>query len=273
MDAQNPDTIVVSTLESWWPDDNIYRSTDGGETWDSIWEFGESWPSRNLKYTMDISKAPWLSWGKEINAAKGGLITGMDIMDNPSPKLGWMIGDIEINPFNSDEMMYVTGATIYGTRNLTDWDKGKFVNIEVMGTGIEETAVLSLICPPVDGVELISGVGDICGFVHKDITKLPGIMMTNPTFINTTGLDYAELNPEIIVRVGTADKERYEDIKKTVGISKDGGKTWSEVQPNVSYTFPANNPDDIVQGGVVAVSADGSTFVWSPDTSQGLYAM
>ena len=39
-------------------------------------------------------------------------------------------------------------------------------------------------------------------------------MMTNPTFINTTGLDYAELNPEIIVRVGTADKERYEDIKR-----------------------------------------------------------
>ena len=107
-------------------------------------------------------------------------------------------------------------------------------------------------------MELISGVGDICGFVHKDITKLPGIMMTNPTFINTTGLDYAELNPEIIVRVGTADKEQYEDIKKTVGISKDGGKTWSEVQPNVSYTFPANNPDDIVQGGAVAVSADGS---------------
>ena len=270
VDAQNPDTLIVSTLESWWPDDNIYRSRDAGETWDPIWEFGDSWPSRYLKYTMDISKAPWLSWGKEINVADGGLVTGTEIMDTPSPKLGWMMGDIEINPFNSDEMMYGTGATIYGTQNLTDWDKGEFVNIEVMGVGIEETAVLSLICPPVDGVELVSGVGDICGFVHKDITKLPGVMMTNPTFINTTGLDYAELNPEIIVRVGTADKERYEDIKKTVGISKDGGKTWSEVQPNVSYTFPANNPDDIVQGGVVAVAADGSTFVWSPDTSQGV---
>ena len=29
-------------------------------------------------------------------------------------------------------MMYGTGATIYGTQNLTDWDKGEFVNIEVM---------------------------------------------------------------------------------------------------------------------------------------------
>ena len=35
-----------------------------------------------------------------------------------------MIGDLEINPFNSDEMLYGTGATIYGCDNLTDWDKG-----------------------------------------------------------------------------------------------------------------------------------------------------
>jgi len=269
VDAKNPDTIIVSTLESWWPDDNIYRSTDAGETWDSLWVHG-NWPSRELKYTMDISKAPWLSWDKPLNATNGGLITGMEIMDSPSPKLGWMIGDIEINPFNSDEMMYVTGATIYGTKNLTDWDKGKYINLEVMATGIEQTAVLSLICPPVDGVELVSGVGDICGFVHTDLNKGPQLMMNNPVFTNTTGLDYAELNPNIIVRVGTRDKERYEMIKKTVAMSKDGGKTWSEVQPNVSYTFPSSSEDDIVQGGTVAVAADGSTFVWSTSTSQGV---
>ena len=166
--------------------------------------------------------------------------------------------------------MYGTGATIYGTKNLTDWDKGELVNIEVMGMGVEQTAVLSLICPPIDGVELISGVNDICGFVHEDLNVGPECMMTNPTLTGSTGLDYAELNPNIIVRVGTTDKEQYENIKKSIGMSKDGGKTWSEVQPNVSYTFPAANEDDIVQGGVVALSADGSTFVWSPETSQGV---
>ncbi len=41
-----------------------------------------------------------------------------------TPKLGWMVGDIEIDPFNSDRMMYGTGATIYGTDNLTAWDSG-----------------------------------------------------------------------------------------------------------------------------------------------------
>jgi len=270
VDAQNPDTLIVTSLQSWWPDNYIFRSTDAGETWDLIWDFGDSWPSRNMKYTMDISKAPWLSWGKEINAAEGGLVSGTDIVDYPTPKLGWMMGDIEIDPFNSDEMMYGTGATIYGTKNLTDWDKGEYVNIEVMGMGIEETAVLDLICPPIDGVELISGVGDICGFVHEDLTKGPDCMMTNPTFTSTTGLDYAELNTDIIVRVGNCDKEKYEMIKKSASISKDGGATWSEVQPNISYTFSADTEDDIVQGGTVAVSADGSTFVWSPSTSQGV---
>ncbi|MFZ5988562.1 MAG: dockerin type I domain-containing protein [Bacillota bacterium] len=270
VDAQNPDTLIVTSLQSWWPDNYIFRSTDAGKTWDSIWEFGDSWPSRNLKYTMDISKAPWLSWGRALNAANGGLVTGNEVMDNPTPKLGWMMGDIEINPFNSDEMMYGTGATIYGTRNLTDWDRGQYVNIEVMGMGVEETAVLSLICPPIDGVELISGVNDICGFVHKDLKVGPQSMMTGPTFTGTTGLDYAELNPNIIVRVGTKEKEQYEMVKKSIGISKDGGKTWTDVQPNVSYTFPSTTADDIVQAGTVAVSADGSTFVWSPSTSQGV---
>lgn len=270
VDAQNPETVLVTSLQSWWPDNYIFRTTDGGETWNSIWSFGDSWPSRDMHYTMDISAAPWLSWGNELNADKGGYLTGNEVMDNPTPKLGWMMGDIEINPFDSDEMMYGTGATIYGSENLTDWDKGEDVNIKVMGTGVEETAVLSLICPPIDGVELISGVGDICGFVHDDITTIRDCMMTGPTFTSTTGLDYAELNPEIIVRVGNTDKEQYEMIKKSVAISDDGGKTWSEVQPNVSYTFPATSEDQIVQGGTVAVSADGSTFVWSTGVDTGV---
>lgn len=109
VDAQNPGTLMVATLNSWWPDATLFRSTDGGATWTRIWEF-DGYPNRKLRYTQDISAAPWLTFG--TNPAP----------PETTPKLGWMIGDLEIDPFDSDRMMYGTGATIYGTKNLTDWD-------------------------------------------------------------------------------------------------------------------------------------------------------
>src|SRR5947209_15970543 len=33
VDAQHPNTIMVSALNSWWPDTMLWRSTDGGTTW------------------------------------------------------------------------------------------------------------------------------------------------------------------------------------------------------------------------------------------------
>ena len=62
---------------------------------------------------MDISAAPWLTFGTQPAAARG-----------RRPKLGWMTESLEIDPFNSNRMMYGTGATIYGTTNLTNWDTG-----------------------------------------------------------------------------------------------------------------------------------------------------
>ena len=89
-----------------------------------------------------------------------------------SPKLGWMIDDVEIDPFNSDRMMYGTGATLYGTNNLTAWDTGGTVNISVMAKGIEELAILGLISPP-SGAHLVSAVGDVAGFRHDDLLTPP----------------------------------------------------------------------------------------------------
>lgn len=77
---QNPDTILVTTLNAWWPDNNIYRSIDGGETWDSIWEISSFTGERLTKYTKDISATPWLDWSVESEI-----------------KLGDMIGDINID--------------------------------------------------------------------------------------------------------------------------------------------------------------------------------
>ncbi|WP_375143140.1 X2-like carbohydrate binding domain-containing protein [Paenibacillus sp. D2_2] len=246
VDAQHPNTIMVATLNSWWPDAIIFRSTDGGSTWTRIWDWN-GYPDRTLRYTQDISAAPWLTFGT-----------------NPSPpeitpKLGWMIGDLEIDPFNSNRMMYGTGATIYGTNNLTDWDLGKKINLSVMAKGIEETAVIDLISPP-SGAHLISGLGDVTGFRHDNLTQAPAKMMTNPN--STTDIDYAELDPSYIVRVGTADKSA-DPNAKSIGYSRDGGSNW----------YAGNSePPGTAGGGKIALSASGDSLAWSTSDKGVFYS-
>ncbi len=239
VDAQHPDTLIVATLNSWWPDANIYRSTDGGTTWSGIWSWN-GYPNRTLRYTQDITAAPWLN------------SDGVDNPPVPALKLGWMIGDLEIDPFNSNRMMYGTGATIYGSNNLTAWDTGGTVNISVMAKGVEEMAVLGLISPP-SGANLFSAVGDVSGFRHNDMTQPPVKTFTNPTWATTYGIDFAESNPSLIVRVGMADYTA-DTQAKSIGISNDGGSNWTKAN---------SEPSGTKGGGTVAVAANGSSIVWS----------
>uniref|UniRef100_UPI00403F0927 X2-like carbohydrate binding domain-containing protein n=1 Tax=Paenibacillus sp. FSL R5-0713 TaxID=2921655 RepID=UPI00403F0927 len=239
VDAQNPGTLMVATLNSWWPDATLFRSTDGGATWTRIWEF-DGYPNRKLRYTQDISAAPWLTFG--TNPAP----------PETTPKLGWMIGDLEIDPFDSDRMMYGTGATIYGTKNLTDWDDDEKINISVMAKGVEEIAVLDLISPP-SGAHLVSGLGDVSGFRHNNLDQAPATIFTSPNYPSTESLDFAELSPNTMVRVGKADYAA-DPNARSIGLSSDGGTTW----------YKANaEPAGTTGGGTVAISADGNRLVWS----------
>jgi xyloglucan-specific exo-beta-1,4-glucanase len=233
IDRGRPGTLMVATQISWWPDVVFFRSTDFGATWTRAWDHA-GWPDRTNRYDIDISDAPWLTW----NASPA--------LPEQAPKLGWMTESVEIDPFDSDHLLYGTGATIYGTRNLTDWDTGGTVHISVRARGLEETAVLDLISPPT-GAHLLSAVGDVGGFVHHDFAN-PGLMYANPTLSTTTSLDFAELSPAVVVRAGNGEAPRF-------GRSTDGGTTW---------TAAATEPAGVTGGGTVAVSADGARAVWAP---------
>lgn len=247
LDAQHPNTLMVSTLNSWWPDANIFRSLDGGATWSRIWDWN-GYPNRTLRYTQDVSSAPWLK------------PTVAPALPEPPIKLGWMIGDLEIDPFNSDRMMYGTGATIYGANNLTAWDNNGTVSISAMAKGIEETAVINLISPP-SGAHLLSALGDISGFRHDDLTQPPAATFTSPTYATTMSIDFAELNPSFMVRVGNVDKAA-DSAAKALGISNDGGSNW----------FTSNSePATVNGGGTVAVSANNSAIVWSTSDAGVFY--
>src|SRR5262249_55520699 len=142
----------------------------------------------------------------------------------PSPKLGWMVGSLVIDPLNSDRMMYGTGATLYGCTDLTLWDTGGTIHISSMASGIEETSVLDLISPP-SGAPLLSAQGDVGGFRHDSVTTAPAAMFTAPIFTSGTSIDYAELNSNFIVRVGQVDKS-LSPAPNSSGFSFDGGASW-----------------------------------------------
>ncbi|CAM5226970.1 cellulose binding domain-containing protein [Streptomyces narbonensis] len=235
VDRQKPGTVMVSAYSAWWPDTQIFRSTDSGSTWTKAWDY-TAYPTRANRYTMDVSSAPWLTWGASPTAPE------------QTPKLGWMTEALEIDPFDSNRMMYGTGATIYGTTELAKWDTGTNFTIRPMVKGLEETAVLDLASPP-SGAPLISALGDIGGFRHTDLTKVPSMMFTGPNFTSTTSVDFAETKPDTVVRAGHLDGG------PRVAFSTDNGANWSAGQ----------EPAGVTGGGTVAVSADGSRFVWSPD--------
>jgi len=238
VDAQHPGTLVVASVNSWWPDAQVYRTTDGGATWKSIWSWG-NYPDRHLSYTIDASEAPWLNFG---NA-------------NPTPpepaiKVGWMMEGLSIDPFDSNRMMYGTGATLFSTNNLTDWDAGGLVALKTTALGIEETAVNHLVSPPANA-HLYSALGDIAGFRHDDLTKSP------PQMYSVQGanvaIDYAELHPDFMVRVGAGNN----------AFSGDGGATW---------TAGASSISGASSGGKVAAAADGSRVVWAPGNAAVSYS-
>jgi hypothetical protein len=251
LDAQNPNTIVVAALNQWWPDTQFFRSVDGGNNWSLIWNasfYPQVWPNIMVpNYTLTYaSVAPWLTFGATPATCTSGASTN-PTCPQPTPKLGWMVESLEIDPFNSNHMLYGTGATMYGTNNLTAWDSGGVVNISVAAVGIEETAVQDLISPPTGAAHLISAVADNGGYTHNDLA-VPSVMDANPVLTTGTSLDYAERNPSFIVRVGTGGTNGM-----NIGFSSDGGQTWT----------PGAGQPSGASGGSVAAAADGSRVVWS----------
>jgi photosystem II stability/assembly factor-like uncharacterized protein len=166
----------------------------------------------------------------------------------------WLF-DIEIDPANPNHAMFTTGYGGHETFNLEDADRGKPVKWSIMSTGIEESVGLHLESPP-RGAHLISAIGDYGGFVHWNLDKpAPEGNFDHPHFGNTTGVAAAVNSPNILVRVGSASGRGSVNF----GYSLDFGKSW---QPPVSVPTPA------AREGSIAVSADGSTWVWSVRSGQ-----
>lgn len=245
VDLQHPGTLVVSTVNSWWPEGNLFRTTDGGKSWIAGWEWN-GYPNRTIRWTMDISTAPWLNLG-----------VTKPVPPDPAIKVGWMMEGMAIDPFNSERMMYGTGATLYGTTDLTNWDKGKPFTIKNMAVGMEETSVLGLVSPPTGTAHLFSVVGDVGGWRHDELDVAPSVSYVVPYSGTNNDIDFAEGKPEFLVRVGTG-KSTASPAYHGSAFTFDSGKTW----------FQGNSdPAADKGGGTVAAAADASRVVWASSDS------
>jgi len=226
VDAQHPQTLVVSSFYR--PqNEEMFRSTDGGKSWRTSFGGGEIY---------DFSLAPYVG----------------------RTPIHWLF-DVEIDPFDSNHVMFTTGYGGYETFNDSDIDSGKSSKWSVMSTGIEETVGQGLLSPP-SGAHLITAIGDYGGFVHWDLDKpVPEGNFDHPHFGNTSGVDCAWGNPDVIVRVGQASGNRGGG---NIGYSLDGGKTW---QTTLSLPAPGAN------SGRISVASDGTTWVWSLPRGRSYY--
>jgi photosystem II stability/assembly factor-like uncharacterized protein len=170
----------------------------------------------------------------------------------------WLF-DLEIDPFNPDHALFTTGYGGHETFNLTEMDKGKQTIWGILSTGIEETVPLELLSPT-KGAHLITAIGDYGGAVHWNLDQPAPDNFSNPRFGNTNGIACAENKPEIIVRVGRATGD---NPGKTIGYSLDGGRSWSPTD---------TLPHPLAALGHIAVSADGSVWIWAPDPAGGGYS-
>ena len=231
IDVNNSKHMIVST-----------HHLDGkhGYTSDEIFrstDGGKHWkPIFKTGYRYDHSKAPYTQVAP----------------------LHWMF-DIELDPSNPDHAIFTTGFGGWETFNLSAVERKDTVVWSIMSSGIEETVPLELYAPE-KGARIISGVGDYGGFTHFDPEKITEGSHPNPHFGNTNGVTGAWRKQELIVRVGTVFG--HQPGAKTISYSEDGGVSWTQC---------ASLPKEEVRNGHIAVAADGSTWIWTPDRSDVYY--
>lgn len=231
IDPAHPGTVLVSTIDHWWPDtDDIFLSRDGGAHWQGL----------KSQSKHDRSRFPWLD-------------TDRGVIDDGKDKMGGWPSDLKINPFNSSEMIYGTGGGVWMTNNLSAAGSGQPVVFEFADDNLEETAVMQMVSPP-SGPKIVAVLGDVAGGIWNDLTKTPPAGKAFKANETDPSVDVAWLKPAVMARISNNKPYAY--------YTEDGGANWSAFPSIPPYT-PQDANGNWRSPGAIAVSAGGRSIVWN----------
>ena len=225
VDPGNPNRLIASTVNIYYLQDKpnysygdrIFLSTDGGTTWTDVVDRG---------FSVDPQGVTWIN-GQSIHWA----------------------GSIEFDPFDTKKVWVISGNGVFQNDNI-DATAGvwKFQVKE-----LEETVLLDIVSIP--NGPMMSVIGDYDGFRHTDVTQYAP--RHTPSVGTTTGIAYASLNPNIMLRAGAKTVNNVQ--VGALFYSTDMGITWIECATTKGYR------------GSIAIAADGSTFLHCPEGSSVTY--
>jgi hypothetical protein len=232
---KNPNIIIVSTLDCWWPMDEVYMSTNGGT----------NWTTRLTNATRNYSYAPYTV--------------------GPTPH--WL-ATLAMDPFDSSKAMFGTGYGIWASSNFFASTPTWYFKDE----NLEETVPKQIISPPF--TNLLSAVGDYDGFRHDNLDVSPPNRYS-PSKGTTLSIDFAGKVPSKIVKAyNTAPYGAYsvdggttwrdfsarptgatEGGSRMMAVSADGSTiVWGPKNASMSYSTNNGKSWTTCGGGVPVVS-------------------
>ncbi len=209
IDRNDPRRILASTINTFAPQgdakgDRIFLSRDGGASWTDLVARG---------FARDNAGIDWIA-GHGIH---------------------WT-GSIAFDPFDGRAAWVTSGNGVFRTDDVDATPATWRFDV----AGMEETVPLNMASVP--GGPMISVVGDVDGFVHRDPARYSPTHQ--PRMGTTFGLALAGARPAVMARAGA-------HVYTTI----DGGASW-QAAPSVKG-----------RNGQLALSADGGVLLHSPAKS------
>lgn len=172
---------------------------------------------------------------------------GMDWISNAA--IHWC-SVLAMDSGNPNRIMVNSGNGIFACDNIWDETPEIYFNAK----GIEEVVPLDIVT--YKDYPLVSAIGDYDGFIHEDIYT--SAERHTRQIGSVSSIAIAAQNHDIWAKVGGSESEQL------LTYSTDGGKSWTDI---------TNSPENgkIFYKGKVALTADGSALLWSPENAMYAY--